>query len=92
MTGAEKVVKHLEMTQAIVNRWGQLLPAQSLEYGPHCGGNMDVMKHRDTPQGSWEAALFSVTLLIFYCRSSVHRVGVCNTLRQDGSSSRPEHG
>ena len=37
MNGTEKVVKHLEMIQAVINRLGQQqFLGQKLEHNPHC--------------------------------------------------------
>ena len=121
MNGAEKVVKHLEMTQAAINRLGTnsflakggsvtillgamvliikqnmqspyiilvLLPLivrfwildgyylwqerlfrqiyEEIRQQPDTDFKMDLGKHRNKPKCSWGAALFSVTLIIFY--------------------------
>ncbi len=121
MNGIEKVVKHLEMTQALINRLGSnsfqlkgwsmtvivatmvliarydmqhpgivlavLLPVlgfwmldgyflwqerlfrqvyNEVRVQSDTDFKMDVMKHVNKPQCSWRAAVFSVTLVIFY--------------------------
>ena len=121
MNGMEKVVKHLEMIQAIINRLGSnsfqlkgwsmilivaamvllarydlqnptiilafILPIlgfwildgyflwqerlfrevyDEIRQQDDTDFKMDVMKHRDKPKCSWTAAIFSVTLTIFY--------------------------
>ncbi len=121
MNGMEKVVKHLEMTQAIINRLGSnsfqlkgwsmtlivaamvllarydlqnptiilafILPIlgfwildgyflwqerlfrevyDEIRQQDDTDFKMDVMKHRDKPKRSWAAAMFSVTLVVFY--------------------------
>ena len=121
MNGTEKVVKHLEMTQAVINRLGRnsfllkswsmtilvaamvLIARENLQnqyfvlvlFLPVVGFwildgyslwqerlfrqvyeevrqqsdtdfKMDLGKHRDKPKCSWIAAIFSITLIIFY--------------------------
>lgn len=121
MNGTEKVVKHLEMTQAVINRLGRnsvllkswsmtilvaamvLITRENLQnqyfvlmlFLPIVGFwildgyflsqerlfrqiyddirqqsetdfKMDLGKHKNTPKCSWIAAIFSVTLIIFY--------------------------
>ncbi len=121
MSGPEKVIKHLEMTQAVINRLGSnsfqlkgwsmtiivaatvLIARQTLQNPyivlviliPIVGFwildgyflwqerlfrqvyndirqqddtdfKMDVGKHRGKPKCSWDSAIFSVTLVIFY--------------------------
>ena len=121
MNGTEKVVKHLEMTQAVINRLGRnsfllkswsmtilvaamvLITRENLQnqyfvlvlFLPVVGFwildgyslwqerlfrqvyeevrqqsdtdfKMDLGKHRDKPKCSWIAAIFSITLIIFY--------------------------
>ena len=121
MNGTEKVVKHLEMTQAVINRLGRnsvllkswsmtilvaamvLIARENLQnqyfvlmlFLPIVGFwildgyflsqerlfrqiyddirqqtetdfKMDLGKHKNTPKCSWIAAIFSVTLIIFY--------------------------
>ena len=121
MNGAEKIVKHLEMTQAIINRLGSnsfqlkgwsmtlivaamvllarydlqnpciilafILPIlgfwildgyflwqerlfrevyDEIRQQDDTDFKMDVMKHRNKPKRSWAAAMFSVTLVVFY--------------------------
>ena len=57
MSGTEKVIKHLEMIQAIINRLGS---------HSFTDFEMDVLKHRTKPQCTWLSAVLSVTLIIFY--------------------------
>ncbi len=121
MTGADKVIKHLELTQAIINRLGNnafllkswsmtlivaamvliarhdlqspyIIPAlvlpilgfwildgyflwqerlfrqvyDDVRIQSDTDFKMDLMKHRHKPKCSWLAAIFSVTLMIFY--------------------------
>ena len=121
MNGIEKVVKHLEMTQAVINRLGRnsfllkswsmtilvaamvliakedlqnsyivsvlFLPIvgfwildgyflwqerlfrqvyEEIRQQPDTDFKMDLGKHRNKPKCSWGAAIFSVTLIIFY--------------------------
>ena len=131
MNGTEKVVKHLEMTQAVINRLGSnsflakswsmtiivaamvliakpdmqnshfilvlILPSLGFwildgyflwqerlfrqVYGEirvqsDTDFDMNPMKHKNKPKCSWPAAIFSLTLIIFYIIEIAFIVGV----------------
>ena len=77
MHGTEKVIKHLEMIQAIINRLGS---------HSFTDFEMDVLKHRNKPQCNWLSAVLSVTLIIFYSVEVVFILVTLTILRMEGPS------
>ena len=77
MSGTEKVIKHLEMIQAIINRLGS---------NSFTDFEMDVLKHRNKPQCNWLSAVLSVTLIIFYSVEAVFILVAFAILRMEGPS------
>ena len=77
MHGTEKVIKHLEMIQAIINRLGS---------HSFTDFEMDVLKHRNKPQCTWLSAVLSVTLIIFYSVEVVFILVTFTILRMEGPS------